>query len=73
MDSLKLCGYITFDVNIFGVKGFLKRLLGLSQILHFDLVCFYACINIVEFFLIIIGATNTSAAVSLSLNIGLDR
>ena len=51
MNALQLSSKVALDVCILRIECFFKGLFGLSQSLHFNLVGFYACVQIVQFFL----------------------
>jgi hypothetical protein len=51
MNALQLSSKVTLNVCILRIECFFKGLFGLSQSLHFNLVCFYARVQIVQFFL----------------------
>ncbi len=51
MNALQLSSKVALNVCIFRIECFFKGLFGLSQILHLNLVSFYACVQIVQFFL----------------------
>ena len=67
MNTFKFSSQIALYVCVLGVKCLLKRLFGLSQGLDLNLVGFYACVEVVEFFLKD-KHKDTSAAVRRSLN-----
>jgi hypothetical protein len=73
MNALQLSSKVTLNVCILGIECLLKGLFGLSQSLNFNLVGFYACIKVVQFFLND-KQKDTSAFVRRSLNdIGLTK
>ena len=74
MNALQLSSKVTLNVRILIIECLLKGLFGLSQSLNFNLVGFYACIKVVQFFLND-KQKDTSAFVRRSLNddIGLTK